>query len=175
MTIASFFSGIGGLGRLASVCHNATMPRGAKPKVYPREIVERVRRLYASGMTQSEVAEEIGTTQKVIWRLMERHQIPRRPRIKRDQRGANNDSWKGDGARYAAMHLRVAAARGKPAHCVRCGKAGGAQRGYEWASLTKDFANPYDYIRLCRSCHHKMDDTVRNLGAHAKRKERSGP
>ena len=144
------------------------MPRGAKPKVYPQEMVEAVLRLYASGMTQDEVALELGTTQKVIWKLMLRHNIPRRPPIKRDQRGPRNTNWKGDKARYAAMHLRVASVRGQPSKCEHCGTT--HAKKFEWASLNKRYEDVNDYIRLCGSCHSKMDGTVRNFMRYLARK-----
>lgn len=143
--------------------------RGGKPKIYPDEMVSTVRDLYSAGMTQSEVAARMGLTQKIIWKLMLRHGIPRRPQIKRDQRGARNHAWRGADARYAALHLRVAAVRGKPSLCEHCGTTESTR--FEWASLTKNYADVDDYVRLCCSCHHKMDGHARNLGVFAKRKE----
>ncbi len=145
------------------------MPRGAKPKVYDAGLVENVRALYAKGMTQDEIAELSGVTQKVIWRLMLRHEIPARVAAKRDQRGPRNLAWKGDDASYKALHLRVAVVRGKPSLCERCGTTSAAR--FEWANLSKKYADPNDYIRLCVSCHHRMDGTASNLGPFSKRKE----
>ena len=145
------------------------MPRGAKPKQYPPEMVEQVRTLYSGGMTQVEVAAELGVTQKVIWKLMIRHDIPRRPQIKRDQRGARNSSWKGGAASYAAFHYRMTILRGQPKRCEECG-TGDLAKGYEWASISGDFANPSDHRRLCRSCHARYDETYRNLGRYAQSK-----
>lgn len=137
------------------------MPRGRQPKMYPQDLVESVIRLYRLGHTQVEVAAICGTTQKVIWRLMLRHGIKTRPRAKRNQRGEANSSWKGEHIGYSAAHLRVAAARGSPSLCEHCGTTSAKQ--FDWASVTKNYADISDYIRLCRSCHHKMDGTVRNL------------
>jgi hypothetical protein len=36
------------------------MPSGAKPKIYPADLVSRVQALYADGLTQAEVALEVG-------------------------------------------------------------------------------------------------------------------
>lgn len=145
------------------------MPRGAKPKVYPTEMVERVRTLYASGMTQDEVAAALGVSQKVVWKLMLRHGIAARVAAKRDQRGPRNSSWKGDAVGYSALHLRVIAERGQPSKCEDCGAT--TAKRFEWANLTGHYEDVRDYKRLCCSCHHKMDGHVRNLGAHAMRKE----
>src|SRR3974390_2433085 len=103
------------------------MPKGVyphthiKPKVYPPEMVQRVRDLYhGQGMSQVEVATEIGVSLKVVYRLMVNHDIPRRPQIKRDQRGEKNATWRGNQAGYAGFHRRVEYARGKPQRCAAC-------------------------------------------------------
>lgn len=125
------------------------------PKVYPAEMVERVRHLYLDeGMSQIEVAAELGTTLKVIYRLMLNHEIPRRKQIKRHQSGPANDSWRGDGAGYKALHLRVSSQRGKPSLCAWCGKTDGR---FEWANISGDYHDIYDYERLCASCHRNYD------------------
>lgn len=137
------------------------MPRGAKPKEYDPDLVQRVSELYAAGATQGEVAASVGVTQKVVWNLMRRHGIAARVAAKRDQRGPKNHAWKGDDAGYAAAHLRVASARGAPSLCESCGTTSAAK--FEWANLTKNYTDPNDYVRLCVSCHHQMDGTVQNL------------
>lgn len=146
------------------------MPSGAPRKVYPPEMVARVRALYEGGMSQVEVADELGLSQKVIWKLMINHDIPRRPQVKRDQRGAKNSSWKGGAANYQALHMRVGNLRGKPQHCTVC-DASGPGRSYDWANLTGQYDDPTDYQRMCRSCHWKHDGTIANLGEYAIRKE----
>ena len=141
--------------------------RGAKPKTYPPEMVADVARLYAGGLSQSEVAAALRTTQRVVHRLMVRHGLPRRPQIKRNQSGERNPQWKGGAAKYAALHLRVANLRGKPSLCEHCGTT--ESPAFDWANLTGRFDDPNDYVRLCRSCHHRMDGKVRNFrgGRHA--------
>lgn len=124
-------------------------------------MVEAVASMYSAGASQCEIAAALGTTQKVVWRLMVRHGLPRRKQAKRDQRGERNHAWRGGDAKYAALHLRVASLRGKPSRCEWCGATEGTQ--FEWASLTKNYADPYDYVRLCVSCHHTMDGTIRNI------------
>ena len=69
----------------------------------------------------------------------------------RNQERDNNSSWKGDSASYAALHLRVQVARGKPARCDRCGTTAAGR--YEWANLTGQYTDIYDYQRMCVSCH----------------------
>lgn len=144
------------------------MARGSKPKIYPAKIVARVAELYANGHTQAEIAAAVGETQKVIWRLMLRSGIPARVAAKRNQRGPANSSWRGGDARYAALHLRVAEARGKPRRCEDCGTT--VAKRYEWANLTGKYDDTMDYKRLCASCHKIFDGIVRNLGAHSRRR-----
>ena len=133
-------------------------------------MVERVRILYESGQTQNEIAVALETSQKVIWKLMINHEIPRRAQVKRDQWGKNNSSWKGGDATYKAFHVRVSKLRGKPQRCTVC-DASGPGRSYDWASLTGKYDDPDDYQRMCRSCHWKYDQVHLNLGAYAQRKE----
>lgn len=128
----------------------------------------RLLELYASGMTQDEVARVLGVSQKVVWGRMRRLGIEARVAAKRNQAGVLNSSWKGGAALYAACHLRVQAARGKPSLCEHCGTTHGR---FQWASLTKNYTDVNDYVRLCRSCHAKMDGVISNIvraGSRAK-------
>lgn len=151
------------------------MPSGAKPKVYPPAMVDAVRRLYGDGRTQLEIATELGTTQKVIYNLMRRHEIPCRVAAKRDQAGAKNHGWKGERAGYQAFHLRVERRRGKPQLCDRCGTTD-PSKTYDWANLTGRYDDVNDYARMCRSCHWRFDDKIQNIrraqtggGTHARK------
>lgn len=115
--------------------------------------------LYESGMTQVEVANTLGTTQKVIWGLFNRNGYKCRVAKKRNQTGESNDSWKGDGAGYSALHYRVGNVRGKPSFCVMCE----SEVACQWANVSGKFENVYDYIRLCASCHSVFDKKIRNI------------
>jgi hypothetical protein len=75
------------------------------PRAYPPDLVESVRRLYGDGASQVEVGAALGVSQRVVWRLMARHGIARRPRIKREQRGSKNSSWKGGRSISAAGYV----------------------------------------------------------------------
>lgn len=120
---------------------------------------DKARTLYETGMTQVEVAKELGTTQKVIWGLFNRNGYTSRVAKKRNQTGENNDSWRGDQAGYKALHYRVGNVRGKPSLCVMCESKVKCQ----WANVSGKYENVYDYIRLCVSCHSVFDKKVRNL------------
>ena len=56
---------------------------------------DKVREMYESGMTQAEIAKELGVSQKVVWRFMLRHGIKARNTAKRNQKGEANSFWKG--------------------------------------------------------------------------------
>lgn len=125
-----------------------------KPREYPVEVVELVRRMYlVDGMTVAEVQRELPAGFKAQ-RIIERHIPERRPAVKRNQAGAANDSWKGDAAGYAALHLRVATNRGKPSLCERCGTTEGR---FEWANLSGNYQDTNDYARMCVTCHRRFD------------------
>jgi hypothetical protein len=146
------------------------MPKGVystngqqnRPKRYPVEMVTLVRSLYESGATQAEIATRLSIRQKIVWRLMKNHGIVARKAVIRNQTGSRNASWKGSEAGYQAKHLRVATTRGKPKHCADCGTTSKLKR-YEWASLSKNYDDPNDYVRLCISCHRRRDGAVKNL------------
>lgn len=131
-------------------------PAGTKPKVYAHEMVSRVTALYVAGHTQGEITVVLGCSQKVVYRLMKNHEIPRRIAAKRNQIGEANHAWKGSDAGYQAMHLRVYTVRGAPSRCEVCGTDSDKQL-YDWANLTGNYADVNDYKRMCRPCHRKYD------------------
>jgi len=120
------------------------------------------KRLYEDGMSQTEVAETLGTTQKVIWGLFRSNGYKCRKAAKRNQNGPNNDTWKGSGAGYQAFHRRLDAAKGRPKKCEICGTSDPG-RTYDWANLTGHYDDPDDYKRMCRSCHWRYDGTIKNI------------
>ena len=54
-----------------------------------------VKSMYASGKTQAEIAENIGVSQKVVWRFMKNNGIKARVAVKRNQTKEKNNCWKG--------------------------------------------------------------------------------
>ncbi|GFM29236.1 hypothetical protein [Novosphingobium sp. PY1] len=131
-----------------------SLPKGLKQ--YPQAIVDRVRTLYLSGLSQKEVSAEMGIGFKVVQRVMINHGIPRRAQAKRNQIGPANTAWKGDQAQYQALHLRVATLRGKPSNCEQCGTKTASR--YEWANLTGNYHDVNDYRRMCVPCHRTYDN-----------------
>jgi hypothetical protein len=151
VNVLDLFSGIGG----------EIMPRGAKPKQYHERFVARVRELYGSGLTQAEIAAQIGRSQKVIWNCMRRHGITARLAAKRDQRGEKNSYWKADAAGKQAFHRRLYALYGKPTKCTVCRTT--ESEHYDYANLSGRYEDINDYAAMCRSCHCKYDDKITNI------------
>lgn len=111
-------------------------------------------------LSQEEVGKVYGASQKMVYAWFKKLGIKSRVPKKRDQRGSNNTSWKGDKATYAAFHYRVESARGKPHYCSACGTM--EKKRYEWANLTGQYHNIMDYARMCVSCHRKYDKKRRD-------------
>lgn len=126
--------------------------------------------LYQSGMTQTEVAEEMGLSQKLVWHRLRECGVNCRKAAPRNQKGENNNNWKPGEVCYAAFHYRIKALKGKPKKCEVCNTTD-PTKTYDWANLTGDYDNPEDYKRMCRSCHWKYDKKHLNFkGATAGRR-----
>lgn len=73
--------------------------------------VEKAIELYESGMTQTEVAERLGVTQKVIWNAFRKKGYVCRIAKPRDQFRENNANWRGSDVGYHAWWHRNRNAR----------------------------------------------------------------
>jgi hypothetical protein len=137
---------------------------------YTRQHIDicKVIQLYESGMTQVEVAEEIGTTQKVIFERLKAVGYKCRVAIKRNQSREKNSSWKSNSASYKAFHYRMYSLKGSPKKCEICG-TDDKKKHYDWANISGKFEDPSDYKRMCRSCHWKHDKIINNI-KHMKEK-----
>lgn len=75
--------------------------------------------------------------------------------------GFKNGMWKGDDAKYSALHLWVVRCKGNPNFCEHCGKVGrknGRNWNIHWANKKHTYKRILeDFIGLCRSCHLKYD------------------
>lgn len=118
--------------------------------------VKRIVDLYRSGMSQKEVAEEMGITQKVVWHRLREAGVRCRVAAPRNQFVDANKNWRGNSVTYSAFHYRLRALKGKPHKCEVCGTSD-QFRTYDWANLTGRYNDPSDYKRMCRSCHWKYD------------------
>jgi hypothetical protein len=125
-------------------------------------VIKKIIELYQSGMTQREVGETLGITQKVVFTRLRKSGVKCRKAAVRYQNGSANKNWKGSNAGYQAFHRRLDATRGRPKKCEMCG-TDDPNKHYDWASMTKWYDNPEDYKRLCRSCHFKLDQVQRNF------------
>ena len=127
---------------------------GSKPREYPQEIIDQITTWYKEGLTVAEI-KTIAPAGYRVQTILMRYLPERRSTAKRNQKGAANHMWKGDNAGYKALHLRVDAERGKPMRCEWCENTSNDR--YEWANLTGDYTNVWDFVRLCLSCHRTYD------------------
>lgn len=63
--------------------HRLTKPTGSRPKEYDPSLVDVVRRLAAQKLTQPEIAARTGTSRKIVYNVMRRHEIPAGPALAR--------------------------------------------------------------------------------------------
>lgn len=69
--------------------------------------------------------------------------------------GPLNVRWKGEKAKYVAIHMWIKRVKGVPKKCVHCGAIG---RMLHWANIDHLYRrNLNDFISLCVPCHRKMD------------------
>lgn len=134
--------------------------RYAKVPNPPKEVLERL--YYEGRRTQLEIASIFRTTQKVVFRWFKELGIKSRVPAKRFQEGQLNANWKGNKATYSAKHHRVRSKRGNADHCDLCGRSDEGIK-YDWANLTGNYGDIYDYLMMCRSCHFVMDEHYKNL------------
>jgi|GEM_PF-3038442 len=74
--------------------------------------------------------------------------------------GENHPMWKGNKAKYSALHMRVRDKRGNPSFCEIC-KTSDKRKKYQWANLTGKYEDVMDYKRMCVPCHSKYDNDRR--------------
>ena len=65
---------------------------------------------------------------------------------------------------YGAAHYKVRTVRGTPSLCEVCGTK--ESKKFEWANLTGNYSDVYDYQRMCASCHRKHDKVILNIRKH---------
>lgn len=73
--------------------------------------------------------------------------------------GSEHYAWKGDKAKYQALHNRVMRARGRADSCELRAEMGCESTKYEWAHVHgTDPGDPANYRKLCKSCHVGYDN-----------------
>jgi hypothetical protein len=127
-----------------------------RPERFPPEMLERVARLYAEGLTMTDVGRRVGLYREAVNRLLQSQGIPIRPQVRTPS--------------YRSAHHRVSRVRGKASeHRCPCGA-----RAKDWAYMHTDpdqiegvtgkgtrawfSVKPEHYEPRCRSCHTKMDN-----------------
>jgi len=71
--------------------------------------------------------------------------------------GEFNPLWKGNNACYGSKHDWVKKWFGTPSECENCGTTNSCK--YDWANLSGNYLRERnDWKRLCRKCHHKLDN-----------------
>lgn len=121
----------------------------------PNPPKEELEQLYISGLTQKEVGDVYGVSQKIVFNWFRKLGIQSRKAAKRDQRGEKNHMWKGDKASYAAKHHWIENIKGKPTMCEFCGAVEGR---FDWCSINHVYSRDENtWIRLCRQCHVNLD------------------
>ena len=80
---------------------------------------------------------------------------------KTGRKGELNNGWKGDNIDYKSSHARVNRMRGRPKKCEECKTT--IAKYYDWHNLTGKYHDPKDYIRVCKSCHAKLDGRIKNI------------
>ncbi len=131
---------------------------------------EQLREEYeVAGMSQVAISKKYGVSSKSVANYLVKFGITLRPKgATRNQYGSNNHMWKASDVGYGAAHRRVGDIRGKPKLCEVC-RTADPNAIYDWANLTGRFADPYDYKRMCRSCHWRHDNKHYNLGKYARK------
>lgn len=74
----------------------------------------------------------------------------------RQKAGDQNPNWKGKDAGIEAIHKWIYRNWGQPNECEQCGTK--KAKRFDWASKNGKYTRERkDWLRLCRSCHVKMD------------------
>ena len=73
-------------------------------------------------------------------------------------KGETNPSWKGDDVGYGGLHMWVSSQLGTPSLCEHCQST--TAKHYDWANKSQTYKRDLsDWLRLCRKCHKKYDNT----------------
>lgn len=87
------------------------------------------------------------------------------PKIKKDTSNENHWNWKGNAAKYSAIHRWVKKYKGRPIKCTRCKKQNEI-KGHStihYANIDHKYKrNLNDYISLCARCHKEHDYLIHN-------------
>lgn len=108
---------------------------------------------YVAGASNAEACAVAGVGIGSGQKIRREAGIPLNPRT---QKREKHPRYLGEEASYNTGHYRVSAWRGKPKYCEVCG-LDDPNRRYEWANLTKNYGDIWDYKRMCVPCHRRHD------------------
>jgi len=91
--------------------------------------------LYKSGMSQIEVAQELGITQKIVWSRLKENKIKSRIAAPRNQHTIHNNNWKGENVGIDALHTYVRRRFPMPELCQCCQ----ADPPYDLANISGEY------------------------------------
>jgi len=81
-------------------------------------------------------------------------------KLGRSKEGSKNPKWKGNNAKYNALHIWVRSRKKKPEFCENCNK----KPPYDLSNISGKYKRDVkDWEYLCRSCHMKRDGRMNNL------------
>jgi len=103
------------------------------------------------GLSANDIGKKLGVSSDVVRRRMVLSGFHVETHYGNMPRADSSNQWKGDRARYQAMHIRVRKKHGSPRLCSCCGCTDAL--GYDWANLTGHYEDLNDYVRLCKACH----------------------
>lgn len=86
------------------------------------------------------------------------------------ERCSANRNWRGDFAKYGAIHNWLRVNFGMPKYCEFCRGKSKTSKTYDWALIDglEYKRSRTHFIRLCRSCHWKYDNTTTTMGQRVK-------
>lgn len=126
------------------------------------DVLAQMRKMYDAGQTLDAVAEYAGVSRPTAAKALRSYGTVLRPPVY-ERTGDQSPNWIGRDAGYQTLHTRVEAARGKPQRCGCCDSVEPGRR-YDWANLSGRYELLSDYVRMCRSCHKRFDNTRRLAG-----------
>lgn len=152
-TVACLFGGVG-VKKIISEEARRKMSESAKKRCTPewrksnsaiqstKLDINQIKNMYESGMTQVEIAELLGVSQKVVWRFMKNNSIKPRVAAKRDQTGANNHNWNGGISVNEKGYIKV-----------RCPDHPREQNGYVFEHILVAERTIGRYLKFYENCH----------------------
>lgn len=76
--------------------------------------------------------------------------------VSKSQRLDGNSNWRGYNASYRAIHKWIVDNWNNYKKCDYCGSSNA--KIYDWANISGKYTrDKEDYLRMCRSCHIKLD------------------